>query len=71
MLFCADSSADTITEELSKHLECAWLGPQFVYCESGSLVVFFEVKTYVRKFEIFDFNGYCHQFQNIDLKAVF
>ena len=44
-------------------------GPSLVCCESGGIVVCFEEKTYVEKLEIFDGNGYCHQFQHVNVKV--
>ena len=47
------------------------MGPLLVCCESGGIVVCFDEKTYVEKLEIFYGNGYCHEFQHINVKVLF
>ena len=61
MLFCADSSENTIPEESSKHLVYEFArGSPVIYCESGGLV-YFEEKTWVGNLDIFDGNAYLIQ----------
>ena len=68
-----NESAITIPEELSKYLDYALRGDfhWFVVNLVASLSVSSRRHIYVEKLEIFDDNGYCHQFQHVDVNVLF